>query len=123
MGTDPDVVDCACDSPNLRTPMPETTTDQMCMWRGPALDSNGGDTEDQLREMILQRVENQEGQMEEVGEPTPRYRQEYWNEIILDAEVMRRELERNPRAVVAAFMYIRGQVAGRSMANRMASSW
>lgn len=118
-GTDPHVDGCACDSHQLRLPMPERTTDQMCFWRGAALDSNGAPTADQLREMVLQRIENQEGQTEDVGESHLRYRQEYWNEIVMDGAVMQQELASDPRSVVTAFVYVRGHTAGRNKANRM----
>lgn len=118
-GMDPDADSCACDSQTPRNHLPERTTDQMCFWRGPSFDSNGGQTENQLREMVLQRVANQEGQTEDVGESHLRYRQEYWNEIVMDGAVMQQELASDPRSVVAAFMYVRGHTGGRNKANRM----
>jgi len=116
--TSPDVAECACNAPNPRFPLPQRTTDQQCFWQGVAINGTEGTYPSQLREMLLQRIENQVG-TEEVGEPTVRHKQEYWNEIILDAEVLTNSLHSNPRAAVAAFVYIRGHGAGRDKANRM----
>lgn len=119
-GMHPDADGCACDSQNSRISVPEHTTDQQCFWRGPAyLYPTAGHTENQLREMVMQRIENQAGPDEDVHESEPRHRQEYWNEVIMDGEVMLRELASDPRSVVTAFVYIRGHSAGRSKANRM----
>jgi hypothetical protein len=116
--TSPDVAECRCDAPNPRYPLPQKTTDLQCFWPGVALNGTEGKVEDQLRQMLLKRIENQVG-TEDVGEAHLRYKQEYWNEIILDAEVLTNALHADPRAAVAAFMYVRGHGPGRDKANRM----
>lgn len=116
--TSPDVAECRCDAANPRHPTPQHTTDLQCMWPGVALNGTVGKVPNQLRDMMMQRIENQVG-TEEVGEPTLRYKQEYWNEIVLDAEVLINALHADPHSAVAAFMYVRGHGAGRTKANAM----
>jgi len=118
-GMHPDADECACDSQNPRIPTPERTTDQMCFWRGPSFDTNGGHTDNQLRDMVMQRIANQEGATEDVGESHLRYRQEYWNEIVMDGALMQEEIRSDPRSVVTAFVYVTGHHGGRNKANRM----
>jgi len=116
--TSPDVAECRCDAPNPRFPMPQRTTDLQCFWPGVALNGTEGTVPNQLRDMLLHRLENQVG-TEDVGEPQLRYKQEYWNEIVLDAEILVQALHRDPRSAVSAFMYVRGHGVGRDKANRM----
>lgn len=119
-GQDSDVEQCTCDSENPRSSnTPERTIDVHCLWSGPALDSHGGSSPNQLREMILQRIASQEAQeTEDVGESDVRYRSEYWNEIVLDGTRVLAALDFDIRSVVTAFVYIAGS-HGRAAAERM----
>jgi hypothetical protein len=123
--TSPDVVQCRYDV-NQKHPIPDgglsqlSTTAIQPFWPGVALNGTEGKVEDQLRGMLLSRIENQAAiPTEDVHEAHLRYKQEYWNEIILDAEVLTNALNADPRAAVAAFIYVRGHGPGRDKANRM----
>lgn len=117
--TSPDVAQCACDNTvDPRDPVVERTTDLQCFWQGAAINGTGATLPSKLRDMLLQRIEHQGG-TEDVGEASIRYTQEYWNEIVLDAEVLTNALTTDPRSAVAAFVYIRGHGPGRVKANAM----
>jgi len=68
--------------------------------------------------MVMQRIAFQEAPMDDSGK-SQAYRQEYWNEIVMDGAVMQEEIRSDPRSVVTAFVYVTGHRAGRDKANRM----
>lgn len=104
---------CWCKSQDRApmTPSPEdmTTTSQQCYFRLPAMYPPNGVFPSELHEMVTSRIANQEAANETLEDGRIRWRQEYWNELILDGERLDALLSAgNPRHAVAAIIYIRG---------------
>jgi hypothetical protein len=113
--TSPDVEQCWCNTDHLRvgTPKPEDakTTDLQCFFKGGGL-YPPQPQQPEWREFVKARLANQEanGGTEIVaGTGETRYKSEYWNEVVVDAEVLidilRNENVSNTNAV-SAFMYV-----------------
>jgi len=117
--TSPDVDSCWCKTENRNpsTPTPEDTltTDLQCFFRGPGL-YPPHPLESEFHEMVGARIAHQEsnGGTEVLPGTTPpetRYKQEYWNEVIVDAEVlgnMLRDPDVETTSAVSAFIYVEG---------------
>jgi len=124
--TSPDVDECWCKSDNLRVPRPEDakTIDQQCFFRAGGLYPSHP-LQPEFHEFVGARIANQEtnGGIEEVhGLDDVRYKQEYWNEVVVDGEVLG-NLLRNPNVTnthaVSAFLYVEGIGDGKQKAVQM----
>jgi len=126
----PDVDPCWCKAENRNpsTPTPEDTltTDQQCFFRGGGL-YPPHPLESEFHEMVGARIANQEsnGGTEVLPGTTPpetRHKQEYWNEVIVDAEVlgnMLRDPDVETTDAVSAFIYVEGWGGGKPKAIAM----
>lgn len=126
--TSEDVERCWCKTENLHpsTPRPEdaTTTDQQCFFRAGGL-YPPHPLQSEFHDFVKARLANQEtnGGIEEIKNVDGvRYKQEYWNEVVVDAEVLGNML-RNPNVTntnaVSAFMYVEGNGDGKLKAVEM----
>jgi hypothetical protein len=108
-----DVQECWCKASSRRagTPAAEEANiiDQQCFFKGPGLYLPDGRMETEFHDMVLARIANQEGQ------PDPDvtagaggiYREEKWNEVIIEAEEVAAKLATNPLHAYAAFAYVK----------------
>lgn len=109
--TDHEVDGCSCDVQGE----PRDVNSEQCFFKGPALDrGNVNASRDQLRWMAKTRVKKQDWRAGQNHDPL-----EYWNEIILDEQLMLPMLRRDSGSVVQAFIYKRGSGSGRSHARKM----
>lgn len=104
---------CWCNSQDRHpsTPLPKDaiTTSQQCYFKLPAMYPPKGNFSSELRDMMQARIANQADASEILEDGRVRWRQEYWNELVIDAEMLREMYEEgNPGNAVAALIYIRG---------------
>jgi len=115
---------CYCSSPHLDGIYPgydvDSTLQSQCYFKGPAF---GGGT-DETRDMLKRRVTSQEtnGGIEDVTGEGERWKQGYWNELVLDANVVFEVLRRKPAEAIVAFVYLKGDVVAKAKAATMAAS-
>lgn len=118
--TSEDVEQCWCNFDHLRpgTPRPEdaTTIDQQCFFRAGGL-YPPHPLQSEFHEFVKARIANQatHGGTETIdhgdGTSEIRYKSEYWNEVVLDAEViedMLRDENGTDTDAISAFMYVEG---------------
>merc|ERR1719498_2394754 len=99
-----------------------TTTSQQCYFRMPAMYPPHGKFDNELHEMVSARVTNQLAN-ETLVDGTVRIRQEYWNEVILDGEVLEEAI--NTGGInhgIVAIIYVR-HMGGQSMAKDVQSDF
>jgi len=119
----PDVDQCWCNSDDRRkatTPLPEhaKTTSQQCFFRGPALYPPAGTFTNEYHEAMRARIKNQANPPIENKENSTEIiiKQEFWNEIIIEAQELERMLKIHPSYAYSAFFYIRGFEDGKKKA-------
>lgn len=120
----PDVDSCWCKTKHRDhdTPRPEhTRTESMqCFFRLGGIYPPHGPLPDELHEFVKARVWNQENPpTETLGNGEIRYKQEYWNEIVIEGEELRNKLNENPLHAIAAFLYVGHSYAGKQKAQHM----
>lgn len=98
-----DIADCHCLTGARARPAPASTTEVQCFWKGPAF--YPGSSADELRAMLDDRVRNQVG-VETVG-PEKRVKQEYWNEVVIDGELLQAKLDWDPSAAITAVVWLK----------------
>lgn len=109
---DPDVKRCMCGQPSPDGDVKKVTGQTQCFWPGPAYDWPRISDTDHTRDMVKARLEHQG----EPGAPLDpaldgpgdgnRDRLSYWNEVVIDDRILMTELERDPAAVIPAFIYV-----------------
>lgn len=110
---------CYCDGGVLH---PDKTTDEQCFWKGPSFYRPDGVHGDETRQMLVQRLAHQDGT--EQRSPTEIVQKsEFWNEVVLDGNVLQEQLALDPARVVPAFVYLKGSTGGRHTAQNMASKF
>jgi len=119
---DSDVVkSCACESNKSQHQRPTVwEMGPSCFWKGPAYDYPRAETTDDTWQMISWRVQKQ-------GytpfNPPPANVQSpvaYWNEVIVDAEVLLEMLKEDAAGTIPAIIYTKGDKTLRSRARRVA---
>lgn len=118
-GTSPHVSRCWCEDP--RHYDATKTNEEQCYWKGPAFYMADGVSQDQTRQMLAQRVANSEG-VDDVGGGQTRVKNEYWDEIVLDGNVLQDELTRDAVSTIPAMVYAKGDANGRARAQEMAQT-
>jgi len=122
--TTENVEPCYCNSPHLAEQYPsydeDSTTQSQCYFKGAAF---GGGT-DETRAMLKRRVRSQatNGGTEDVAGEGERWKQGYWNELVLDANVVFEVLNRRPAEAIVAFVYKKDDPVAKANAATMAAS-
>jgi len=120
----PDVDNCWCKA-NHRdhdTPRPEDTKteSQQCFFRLGGIYPANGPFPDELHDFVKARLWNQANPpTETLSNDEIRYKQEYWNEIVIEGEELRNKLNENPLHAITAFIYVSGSFAGKQKAQLM----
>merc|ERR1712176_1367667 len=126
--TSENVEQCWCNAPDLRTgyPKPEdaTTESMQCFFQAAGLYPPHGTQQNELRDFVKARIAHQETNdgIEIISTGETRYKSEYWNEVIVDAEVitdMLTDASVTNTDAVSAFMYVTGHPAGKTKAIAM----
>lgn len=103
--TTEDVEPCYCKSDHLSQKFPNYDVDAsnvpQCYYKGPAF-YPGTTTASETREMLTRRMTSQ---VTNHSYDTERYKPEYWNEVVLDANVVLEALQAKAAAVVVAIVY------------------
>lgn len=118
-GSSPHVSRCSCE--DSRHFDATKTTDEQCYWKGPAFYMPDGTSEDGTRKMLAQRVANSDGE-EVLGGAMVRVKNEFWNEVVIDGNVLLQELQRDAARTIPAMIYQKGSAAARANAEAMAET-
>lgn len=103
--SDKEVSSCSC----ANMPIPDRSDHPQCYFHGPAFDVGA---ENQLRTMLKERVSRQDGS-------DSHDRLEYWNEVVIDENILIEQLAVDPAPVIPAFTYVKSNPAGLTYARRM----
>jgi hypothetical protein len=99
-----EVADCHCGDGRLAKPMPKTTLQSQCYWKGPAFDTSAGDGINELSNMMDQRMSNQHGY--DVVQAQNRSRLAYWNEVVIDGDLLTQQLAVDPSVAITAVIWM-----------------
>jgi len=102
---DKEVSSCSC----ANMPLPDRSDASQCYFEGPAFDVGA---ENQLRTMLKERIRRQDGS-------DAHDRLEYWNEVVIDENILIKQLADDPAPAVPAFTYVKSNPAGLIYARRM----
>jgi len=104
--SDPEVSRCAC----TNTKIPDRSDRTQCFFEGAAF---GSGSEDQTRTMLKERLQRQDGS-DSSNDPL-----EYWNEVVIDENVLMEQLAIDPVSVIPAMIYVKSRGAGLIYARKL----
>jgi hypothetical protein len=89
-----------CPHREKRGSEPRRSGDSPCFWKGPAFYTQNGFGASETHKMLSQRVRNQKDYWDQMTS---------WDEVVIDAELLLKELQSDPAQAIVAMVYEKNQ--------------